>query len=66
MNLDKKKQIMYQKTEFNNSLICQLPNIFKCNKCKRNNTINNQTIISNTKNNNFQHCLFCGNPNYIK
>jgi hypothetical protein len=48
-----------QKTEFNNSLICQFPNIFKCSKCKHNNTINNLNT------NIYQLCLFCGNPNYL-
>jgi hypothetical protein len=55
---DKRKQIMYQKTEFNNSSICQLSNIFRCNRCKKNNTIQTNTNV-------FQLCLFCGNPNYI-
>ena len=59
MNIDKRKQIIYQKTEFNTSLICQLPTISKCSKCKKNNT------IDNTKKQIFQLCLFCGNPNYI-
>jgi len=56
---DKRKEIIYQKTDFNNHLICQLPNIFKCCKCKKNNTI---FIINNF----FQNCIFCGTPNYIK
>jgi hypothetical protein len=56
----KKKQIIYQKTEFNSNLICQMPGIFKCCKCKRNNSIMVlSTILS-------QNCLFCGTPNYIK
>jgi hypothetical protein len=60
MEKDKRKQIIYQKTEFNNHLICQLPNILKCCKCKRNNNFN-------TENNDlFTMCLFCGTPNYIK
>lgn len=59
MNIDKRKQIVYQKTEFNTSLICQLPNILKCSKCRRNNTIEKIFNI------NFQNCLFCGNPIYI-
>ena len=56
--MNKRKQLIYQKTEFNNSAICQLPNIFKCSKCKHNNTIQNVKFV-------FQLCLFCGNPNYI-
>ncbi len=55
-----RKEILYQKTEFNNHLICQLPNIFKCCKCKRNNTtMVQQNILS-------QNCFFCGTPNYVK
>jgi 5'(3')-deoxyribonucleotidase len=50
----------YQKTEFNNHLICQLPNIFKCCKCKRNNTTQ---VLPNVLS---QFCVFCGTPNYIK
>ena len=36
---EQKKQILYQKTDFNSYLICQLPCIFKCCKCKKNNSI---------------------------
>jgi hypothetical protein len=57
---DKRKEIMYKKTDFNNHLICQLQNIFKCSKCKRNNTI---VVPPNILS---QSCLFCGNPNYVK
>lgn len=60
MNIREKQrlQILYQKTEFNNHKICQLTGIFKCCKCKKNNsTINNNLI---------QNCLFCGTPNYAK
>ena len=60
MNTEQKKQILYQKTEFNNSKICMFPNIFKCSKCKQNNTTNNKDGVI------YQNCLFCGNPNYIK
>lgn len=57
---DKRKEILYQKTDFNTHLICQLPTIFKCCKCKRNNNIVVcQTVLS-------QSCLFCGTPNYVK
>ena len=56
--MDRKNQILYEKTDFNRSLICQLPGIFKCCKCKKNNTIivEQNTIV--------QACLFCGTPNY--
>ena len=60
MENNKRKQMLYQKTDFNNHLICQLPNVFKCCKCKRNNT----TVILNKSA--VQHCLFCGNPNHVK
>jgi len=56
----KRKQILYQKTDFNKHLICQLPSIFRCCKCKRNNTIQVPTNALS------QFCLFCGNPNYVK
>ena len=57
--INKRRQITNQKNEFNNSLICQLPNIFKCSRCKHNNAINNLNM------NIYQLCLFCGNPNYL-
>lgn len=57
---DKRSQILYQKTEFNSHLICQLPNVMKCCKCKKNNTI---SIIKPIF---YQNCMFCGTPNYIK
>jgi hypothetical protein len=60
MEKDTRKQILYQKTDFNNHLICQLNSIFKCCKCKRNNTI---MVPENIK---VQSCLFCGTPNYVK
>ena len=53
-----RKQMIYQKTEFNNSLICQLCSIFKCIKCKKNNNILIEKEIK------IQNCLFCGTPNY--
>lgn len=46
-------QILYQKTEFNSSKICQLSGIYKCCKCKRNNNIN--TTLVNTS---VQSCAF--------
>ena len=60
MNSNNRIQILYQKTEFNNHKICQLPGIFKCCKCKRNNTIMVAVNILS------QNCLFCGTPNYVK
>ena len=53
-------QILYQKTEFKNHKICQMDGIFKCCKCKKNNSI----IVQN--NNLVQNCFFCSTPNYIK
>ena len=53
-----KTQMMYQKTDFNSHKICHLPNIFKCCKCKRNNTIFVESNILS------QLCMFCGTPNY--
>lgn len=53
-------QMLYQKTDFNNSKICQLNCIYKCCKCKKNNSI----IIE--PNNTVQFCLFCGTPNLVK
>ena len=60
MNSNNRIQILYQKTDFNNHKICQLPGIFKCCKCKRNNSIMiGVNFLS-------QNCLFCGTPNYVK
>lgn len=59
-NNDKRKEIMYQKTDFNNHLICQFPTIFKCCKCKHNNNIIQTPHFLS------QFCLFCGTPNYVK
>ena len=53
-----KLQILYQKTDFNHHKICQLNNIFKCCKCKKNNSV--------VGNNQIQQCTFCGTPNYTK
>ena len=47
--MDNKKQILYQKTDFNRSLICQLPTIFKCSKCKKNNNIIIENIVIETR-----------------
>ena len=43
--------------------------ILKCTKCRKYNTIFNNTNTSNTNSNNnqkYMNCCFCGNPNYIK
>ena len=56
---DQKKQVIYQKTDFNSYLICQLPCIFKCCKCKKNNSILVEKTVKS------QFCLFCGTPNYV-
>jgi hypothetical protein len=53
-------QMLYQKNNFNNHKICQLDCIFKCCKCKKNNTLIPQHSFS------FQFCLFCGTPNAVK
>jgi hypothetical protein len=60
MNNNNRLQKLYQKTDFNHHKICQLNGIFKCCKCKKNNTI---MIIENQK---FQLCSFCGTPNNVK
>jgi hypothetical protein len=62
MEKNKRKQMLYQKTDFNNSLICQLPNIFKfkCCKCKKNGSI---LVPINIK---IQSCIFCGTLNYVQ
>ena len=49
-------QMLYQKTNFTTHKICQLDGVFRCSKCKKNNTILNKV---------FQLCIFCGNPNNI-
>ena len=60
MNNIKKTQTIYQKTDFNTNLICQMPGVFKCCKCKRNNScMVPMNVLS-------QNCLFCGTPNYVK
>jgi len=56
--LNRRLQTLYQKTDFNNSKICQLSNIIRCIKCRKNNNIENNVKIIN--------CLFCGTPNYTK
>ena len=52
-----RQQMLYQKTDFNSCRICQLNGIYKCCKCKKNNTISDNKI---------QTCLFCGTPNQVK
>uniref|UniRef100_A0A6C0EQY7 Uncharacterized protein n=1 Tax=viral metagenome TaxID=1070528 RepID=A0A6C0EQY7_9ZZZZ len=58
--MDNRSQILYQKTDFNSSLICMLPNIFRCSKCKKNNVIHYKANIY------LQMCAFCGMPNLVK
>ena len=53
-------QMLYQKTDFNNHKICQLNGIFKCCKCKKNNSV----MVD--PNNLVQLCLFCGTPTQVK
>ncbi len=60
MNNNRRLQLLYQKTDFNHHKICQLPSIFKCCKCKKNNTIMMNKFLDS------QLCLFCGTPNSIK
>ena len=59
MNDIRRTQILYQKTDFNHHKICQLNGIFKCIKCKKNNS---SMVIKP----NVQLCLFCGTPNMVK
>jgi hypothetical protein len=53
-------QMLYQKTEFNSHNVCQLNGIFKCCKCKKNNSlmVRPDSLV--------QFCLFCGTPNQVK
>ena len=60
MNNNNRLQILYQKTDFNHHKICQLSGIFKCCKCKKNNSV----LVEPDKT--VQLCLFCGMPNNIK
>lgn len=60
MNNNHRLQMLYQKTDFNSSKICQLSGIFKCCKCKKNNSL----MIE--PHNLVQLCLFCGTPNNVK
>jgi hypothetical protein len=61
------KPELNQKTDFNSWSITYLREIFQCSKCKKRNN-----IVMNTNNNlsphqkQFQNCMYCGNPNYIK
>jgi hypothetical protein len=61
MEKNNRKQMLYQKTDFNSHKICQLPGMFICCKCKKNNIhiLSNQLSFT-------QLCLFCGTPNYVK
>jgi len=58
--MNNRLQMLYQKTEFNNHKICQLNGIYKCCKCKKNNSLIQSSIQS------VQYCSFCGTPNSVK
>jgi hypothetical protein len=60
MNNNNRLQKLYQKTEFNNHKICQLSSVFKCCKCRKNNSVMVEPNIL------VQMCLFCGTPNHVK
>jgi len=60
MNNKHRLQMLYQKTDFNHHKICQLNGIFRCSKCKKNNSIMVEPNVY------VQLCLFCGMPNDIK
>jgi hypothetical protein len=53
-------QMLYQKTDFNSHKVCQLDGVFKCCKCKKNNSLMVRTDSL------VQFCLFCGTPNQVK
>lgn len=56
--MNNRLQILYQKTEFNHHKISQLKGIFRCTKCKKNNTIMSTS-------NQVQFCIYCNMPNNI-
>lgn len=61
------KPELNQKNDFNSWSITYLSEIFQCIKCKKRNTIIMDQICSSSDNKkNFQNCMYCGNPNYIK
>jgi hypothetical protein len=66
MNRNHRIQMLYQKTDFNHYNICQMNGIFRCCKCKKNNSLANDNRIINNHLNNMQLCLFCGTPNSIQ
>ncbi len=51
--------MLYQKTDFHGHKICQLSTIFRCIKCKKNNSIQ-------STDKSVQYCIFCGMPNNIQ
>jgi hypothetical protein len=55
-----------QKTEFNKWSISYLTEIFQCSRCRKRNTIVLSSNNNQERKTNFQNCLYCGNPNYIK
>ena len=55
-----------QKTDFNKWSISYLTEIFECSRCRKRNSIFLSSNIIQERINNFQNCMYCGNPNYIK
>lgn len=55
-----RRQMLYQKTDFSHHHIRHLPNVFKCCKCRKHNTI----MVELTSP--VQLCVFCGTPNHTK
>jgi len=55
-----------QKTDFNQWSISYLTEIFQCCRCKKRNTVVLSSNSNEERKINFQNCLYCGNPNYIK
>ena len=55
-----------QKTDFNKWSISSLTEIFECSRCRKRNSIFLSSNINQERINNFQNCMYCGNPNYIK
>lgn len=62
---NKRNIFINTKNDFNHYHISQLSNIYKCCKCKRNNSILGDINNSNCGAS-YLFCLFCGTPNYVK
>jgi len=63
------RQDANQKTDFNRWSISYLTEIFQCRRCKKRNTVSieqNKLQHQFDYKINYQHCAYCGNPNYIK